>query len=259
MKTQSTYAIFCEVIIIVLLIAACFITYKIFDYHAGKINFTPDHSHYINNNIIIWAVEGNFHPFIRMTSNGPTGISLEFLELIGHKTGLKLFSHSEPCQLIKCLDLLKNGDVSLVTSVKATPEREVNADFTIPYISVKSVIVSNVTEFKTLAVGKGFAVVPYLRNTYPNVALIEVPDDERGMLLLLSGSVDGVVTDELAEKSFKERYHYNHSVTPIDFRYDLSFAVRKGNSMLVLILNRAIESITPEEREKILSNVKVKP
>lgn len=213
---------------------------------------------------IEYAAEADYGPFIYLDQQGEVkGLSVDVLNLVAAKTGLK-FKAGPASNLASILALAQQQKLSMITSLRATPERSAYLNFSMPYASIPAVLalpekqaLKQLSELsgKRIAVGKGYAVEHYVRTTYPEINWHSVPDDNSALKALQLGEVDGVVAD-LASLIFLR----NHPDSPkfviagkLGFTYELSFAFNKNQSELAAIVQAGLLAITPAERDLLLS------
>ncbi len=213
---------------------------------------------------IRWAPEADYGPFVYLDSQGqPAGLSVEFLQLLGQKTGLPL--HALPAApLSENLLKARRGEVELLTSLRPTPERAEFLDFTTPYVVIPAVLAMpqsyhgpdtlNQLQGHKLAVGKGYAVEGFVRKHYPQIEWVAVPSDGLALQMLAQGKVSGMVADA-ASLEFLQRQSGMPTLRisgNIGFDYPLSMAWRKDLPQLGTILQNGLQQITPAERDAIL-------
>ncbi len=225
---------------------------------------TPEENKWLlsKNNVVIVRPENNYPPFIFSTGVGMQGLGVDYLELIAKEAGFKI-QYFDPSPLSSILSSLKEGKNGVVVAISKTADREDYLNFTKPFITVPAVIVirkdsnikdKNVTlaDFsgKIVAVGKSYAVESYIKENYSKVVIDEVVDDEVGIQKLLLGEVDAAVMD-LASLSYytsKKALPYVSIGGQTGFDYQLAFGISKDMPLLVSIFDKALETITPQQR-----------
>jgi len=207
--------------------------------------YTADEQEFIDNNIIVWAAEDNYPPFVYLSGNEPIGFSVDYLNEISKRSGLKIRLENH-CQLVTCLALLKDKKVDLVTSVRVTPERSEYADFTRPYITVDTVLIKKVNQPATVGAGKGYAIVQFLKQSSPDIKVVEFDNDELALSALIAGSIDSIALDVASARVLREKYKFKFDESSLQINYPLSFAIIK-NSKLKSIIDKTITDIGPRE------------
>jgi ABC-type amino acid transport substrate-binding protein len=218
---------------------------------SNRVDLTQEELDFVTEHTVIWAAEDNSSPLIFVNPQGePDGISKDYLDLITKKTGLR-FKMVLRGQLMDELNSLKLGSVELVTSVRPTPDRAEYASFTRPYVFAETVMMKGVNHPKTVGIGRGYAVKNYLEIERKDLKIVEFSNDEEAFRALQLGEIDSVVVDSISAKSLIKRYRAMYDTIIIPYEYPLSFAVRKDNTLLRAVLDKALSSITPEEHEAI--------
>lgn len=215
------------------------------------IHFSDKEREYLRSEEILVAVEDNFKPYIFIDKGIPSGIATDYIDIISKKSGLNISFEKSFCQLLECFNRLKNGQVSIVTSVRPTPGRAKDFYFSRPFIFVGSVLVTRVGEPKTVGIGKGFAIKGYLEIERKDLKIIEFNNDEDSILALLAGEIDSVALDEGSEILLRKKYKFPYTSYTLPHDYPLSFAVNKDNVTLVSILDKVISAVSAEDQERI--------
>jgi two-component system sensor histidine kinase/response regulator len=195
----------------------------------------------------------------------PAGVAADILRLVGQRLGL----HFEPVPGQTWAEAYAAGldrEVDVLLAVGRSPERERHFTFTRPYISFRSVVVvRNDLPFvpdMTALVDRRFALVrdynetEIVRAQYPQlkVLLVDTPDEA---LRVVSGGQADATIGNIAVLHYKIRQMglTNLKVAaPTDERErEVHMAVRQDWPELVALLDKALASITPEERTAIVS------
>lgn len=213
---------------------------------------------------IRFAPEKDYGPFVFQNAEGQvTGLSIDILEAL--KPGLDAPVMTLPAQpLAVILEAAKRGEVDLISSLRPTPERSAYLAFTSPYVQVPAVLVvrQSVSPAKLkdlngqrVAVGKGYAVEAFVRQTYPQVDWQAVPDDLNALQGLMAGRYQAVVAD-IASVSHLLRQQQVKGVQvseAVGFDYPLSFAYRKSMPQLGRQLEAGLQRLDDGTRQKIVN------
>lgn len=216
-----------------------------------------------------FAPESDYGPFVFAGADGQAqGLSIDMLHLAQRRTGLKLVS-LPPQPLKDLLEGARRGRIDLLSSLRPTPERGEFLEFGQPYVSVPAVVLVRAGDTmppraarhvldafggRRVAVGDGYAVEHFVRRTHPDVKWHSVRDDSVGLRGVLDGRYDAAVVDA-ASASFltqRERIFGLASAGEVGFAYDLGFAVRRGQGVLLSVLDAGLRTATPEERQAIV-------
>ncbi len=216
-----------------------------------KSSLTQEERNYVNTHTVVWAGEDNYFPFVYIDRYGqPNGLTVDYMNLISEKTGLK-FRMAKHGQLATILSSLEHGTVEMVTSVRTTPGRAQYSSFTRPYILVDLVLIKKVNVPKTVAVGRGYAAIDYLKAVRKDLEIVEFDDDEKSYQALIGGVVDCAIMDIPSSRWLTTKYGVDFDKSSIPFEYPLSFAVEKDNFILRSILDKAINDISEDEHAGI--------
>jgi ABC-type amino acid transport substrate-binding protein len=209
-----------------------------------------------------FAPEKDYGPFIFQDERGQLqGLSHDILQALLPLANLELIN-LPPRPLAEILTQAKSGEVDLVSSLRATPERAQYMGFTKPYVAVPAVLIRRqdrpsqtlvqLSEAR-IAVGRGYAVEAFVREQYPRINWLPVNDDSTAMQMLARDEVDGVVAD-IASVIFiaKQRQQRDWRVEQrIGFDYQLSFAYPINQPEIGRRLDQALLSMPLAQREEI--------
>jgi signal transduction histidine kinase len=225
------------------------------------LKFTAEELNWIKQNPIIKvAPDPQFPPFESMNSNGLfRGISTDYQKLIEKRTGLK-FEIIHIDNWTEILQSFREGKIDLLPAIAKTPQREQYMDFMTPHIVVPGVIITSkdFTSLKQLY-GHRVAVVvdqvwdELITSRHFDVNLVRVKNHRDGIELAAMGAVDAMVTD-LASVTYylKSESIFNLRIVKyLKKNLELGFAVQKEQPILKSILQKSINSLTKEEKEKI--------
>ncbi len=157
----------------------------------------------------------------------------------------------------------KTGEIDLLSAVGKTKSREEYLNFTEPYLSFPLVIfarndaayINGLEDLKgkqTLVVKAGY-MHDLLRQNHPDLPLMPVLDTEEALQLLVQGKGDVFVSNlVVASYVIAQRGFTNLKVAaPTQYTHDLHIAVRKDWPELIPLLQRALNSLTAEQRNAI--------
>lgn len=191
-------------------------------------------------------------PMNYLENDQAKGLVVEIVEAMAARmerpVTIKLMDWAEAQELVLA------GEADALIQINATEERELLYEFSEPLLESEFAIfipadkpgIGCILDLKGLTVAaetKGYANIVLQRD--PLISIIEIPDLHSGFKLLLEGSVDAVVGDRwvgaftLAENNIKG---VAVAEQPIDIQYS-SIAVKKGNTLLLAEINRALGEI----------------
>ncbi len=226
---------------------------------AAEKTFIEDHP------LIKVGGEIDWGPFDFVNEQGQhAGIASDYLQLVSDHTGLRF--EVEPGSFSKLLEKLGAGEIDLIPAIYFSEERSRSYNYTSKYHQVAEYFfarddagISTAADLpgKTVAMLRGFASIETLRNTYPDVNIIEYES--------LDDAIDAVVThkadllfDAIATLTFTLREKSISNIRPT-FKiensrpFHLFMASRKDLPELASIISKVILSTTDSEKQTILS------
>ena len=215
------------------------------------------------------------HPVIRVASDPqwppieftedsgrPAGISSSYVGLIQERLGLK-FEYVPIRDWATAYRQLKSWDIDMTPSVTVTEERSAFWAFTRPYQRIPIVIAthSNVPfvdgmpdlDGKRVAVGEGYAISEWLRRDHPGLDLVKVRGPKEGLDALAQGKIFAYIDNILVIGYYQARGNITNVKISGQTSYvnEQRMAVRKDWAILAGILDKALASITADERATI--------
>jgi PAS domain S-box-containing protein len=190
------------------------------------------------------------------------GITADYLALIESRLGIS-FERVRGLSWQEAYGRLRAWDIDMTTSVAVTPEREAFWSFTKPYMRIPIVIVarSDVTYIASLVelVGKeavvveGYALGDWLPRDFPRLKLVKVSSAIEGLKLVESGKAFAFIDNMLVASYYMAKLKLTGLKIAGSTPYEnaQSMAVRKDWQPLVGILDKALASVSEEERDAI--------
>ncbi len=236
------------------------------DQKPAAINLTQTEQKWLKAHPVIRiGVDPAYPPFDYVGEDGSThlGVASDYMQLISERLGITM----KVVPGLSWPQVLKGAEtrtVDLIPLLSKTDDRSVYLNFTEPYISYPNVLITRddfkfitgLGEFgdKVLAVGRGYAHAEILKNQYPTIRHFEVDSPLEALNAVAVGKADGYVGN-LGVTGYLIR---TNSLTnlkiaaPTDLENPpFSIGVRKDWPELIPILNKALSSITEEDRIKI--------
>ncbi|WP_165901881.1 transporter substrate-binding domain-containing protein [Reinekea marinisedimentorum] len=214
------------------------------------------------------AVDGNWPPVDFTDAAGQqTGILGDYLNLLEKRTGID-FVPVRYGSFNEMVTKVQQGVNKVGATIVKTEERSKNLWFTSPYFGAVKVLVSNIegehfTSFdqlagKTLAIEDGYYLIDELRADYPDVILKTYPATADALKALSFSQVDAYVGNQAVVAWLSQDLQLSNLLVTGDPGIDVSlqrFAVYRDDDWqpLVSVINKAMASITTQERRQILS------
>jgi PAS domain S-box-containing protein len=211
------------------------------------------------------GIDPNYAPIEFINDKGEyVGISADFLQLMGKRLGLKFLPRGD-LEWSELLDAMKNRKIDMMSSLAISEERNEFLNFTEHYHQLVVVVygrddhpyITNLGELShgPTAVVKGYSFLDELKKDYPNLEIVEVATANDGLEALVSGRVEHYIGALLPtdHKIKHEGFAGIRVVGATTFGSTMHMGVRKDWPMLQNLLNKAMRSLTEEERNEIFA------
>ncbi len=209
------------------------------------------------------CVSPNWMPFEAIDENNKhIGIGLDIKEMISKKISKKI-SLVKTNSWQESLEFVKNKKceiLSLSKKTKASSEylNFTNSIYNIPYVIVTKkdkFFIDSFEEIKNnkFAVIKSSAVEEDIQKFYPNIQVIQVESIDKGLKLVQDNKVYGYI-DSRSSISYaidKNEMYDLKMVGKLPIDYNLSYGIVKTEEELFSIIQKAITSITKENKDRI--------
>ncbi len=212
------------------------------------------------------ANEMDWPPFDFVEEGNPKGYSIDLMNLIAEKTGLDI-TYVNEMTWEEIINSFKKGDIDVLPAVYVSEERQDYILFTQKYFSQPSVIVvqkdnKDIVEIKSLA-GKrvaginNYVITDELKAYDSSITIVPVNNTLDGIKAVSLGKADALVesigvVSQILETNFIPNVK---TVINVDFEPvanpDLHMGVAKSNTMLFSILNKALSTISREEKRQL--------
>ena len=201
-------------------------------------------------------------PFEYVDEKGAyTGISAEFIAAAAKRLGIAVVPQTG-MKWTEAMEKVKVGDIDVIPKVTPSAAREKFLIFTKPYTTYPSVIVTRkdrlaggLDDLRGLKVGvnKGQIIESNLERDHPELSLVPYPDIETGLRALATGKCDAYIDNLGAVAYTIETVGLANlriaASTP--YTHDLAIGVRKDWPLLASALDKALDSITDQEKTEI--------
>ncbi len=211
----------------------------------------------------------NYPPFeVYTKTGGYEGISAELLREIADITGFTLVVVHEN-DWGRCVQNVASGDADILGAVYISDLRDEYLSYSLPYYhstlpiitrdSVQGEITLDDLTGKSVASVTGYTTTLLIREKYPQINLVEVPDTKTGLEKVSFGSVDAFFGDLAASTYYVGAEGLSNLrvagryIPPEEEKnaYSYAFGVRKDYPELVSILNKGLQAIPKERRNEI--------
>lgn len=189
------------------------------------------------------------------------GIFRDQLDLLGEKLGVT-FEPVVSASWSEALARSRAGDCELLSGAVATAERRAWLDFTAAFKHLTHVLVAParepfVADLKALAgrvitVPAASAIAAQLREQHPELELLAVDDlDEAVAAIRADRAYAALATLEHAADTIARSAGELRVVAQLPDPYPVSIAVRRDEPVLLGIMDKALASVTPAERDAL--------
>jgi len=229
--------------------------------YAQDVKLTPKEDSFIHSRLFHCIVSPTWAPFNMLKDGEIKGIGIDYWKLVKKK--LKINSN---CRVVETwsevIDEIKNKNYDITPATAKTKDKEF-ALFSKPYATYPVVIATkNNVGFinsmdqlkdKKIVVGKNYSVANMLKTKYPDLDIVEVKNIQVALKLVSRGKAFCAIdTLPVIAYNINELNLGNVKIsgtTPLKF--EVRFMIRKDYPLLVSAINKAIDTITPEEKEEI--------
>jgi len=226
------------------------------------VELTKTEQEFVKNHTIVGITTTSWEPFNFIKEGKLQGISIDYWNFVKNRLNLKT-----GCKIANSwsdvLENIKNKKADITFATSETKERKRYAVFSKPYASFPIVIATrNDVGFipnmdflrdKKIAVGKNYSAGKLLKKRYPYLKIIEVKDIDIALKMLDKKRVYAVI-DILPVLVYKisQNNYFNVKIsgkTDLDFK--VRFMVRDDYKTLIPMINRVIDSMTIEQKNRI--------
>ncbi|MBW4934783.1 transporter substrate-binding domain-containing diguanylate cyclase [Marinobacter sp. F4206] len=233
----------------------------------AELRLSPEEQAWLDqrNRSVSYCIDNDWMPLEGLDSSGNhVGLSAEAFRLFSESSNIR-FELVKTDSWPESLEAVEERRCDMLALAMKTPDRTRFLNFTTPYLQVPNIIlgrieapfIENVGDLRDKRVGlvKGYAFAELLQYRYPGLKLVEVENETEGMKLLQDNELAGYVTT-LATAS----YHMQELgladvkvIGRIPADWSLSVATRSDQPTLLGIMQKLVDSLTPEERSSLES------
>ncbi len=228
----------------------------------GQVDLTAEERAFLAGKQLRLGVDVVRPPFEYVNEKGAyTGISAEFITAAAKRLGVTLVPMKE-IKWTEAMEKVKVGEIDVIPKVTPSAAREKFLIFTKPYTTFPSVIITRkdllaggMDDLRGLKVGvnKGQIVEANLKRDHPGLSLVPYPDIETGLRALATGQCDAYIDNLGAVAYTIDTVGLTNlriaASTP--YTHDLAFGVRKDWPLLASSLDKALASMTDQEKTEI--------
>ncbi|MFT5376240.1 MAG: two-component system sensor histidine kinase/response regulator, partial [Candidatus Latescibacterota bacterium] len=209
------------------------------------------------------GIDANWHPIEFVDPQGKySGLSADYLNLLNERLGLDMQA-AMGLSWPEVVEGTKNNAIDVLICVRSTPQRAEFLNFTDYYIELPMSVfmqegaptLRDLSQLngRRVAVIDGYAEQELLQQHHPKIELVVVKNPEDGLRKVSAGQVHayigniatgGYIARQKGLSNIKVARHTR-------FNYTQRIGVRKDWPELIGILNKGLQSITPDEQKAI--------
>ena len=231
---------------------------------ASEIILTPDEQQYLDNKPkLSLCVDPDWLPYEQLDKRGNyTGLVARYMQLFQSKL-VVLINPKMTSSWDETQKQYETGQCDLISALNKTPQRNQYMDFTQTYIQSPAVLVlpennkqdTQLADMsgKELAMVKGYVYESKLQKEYPNIKIIHSTNMNEAITMVSEGQADATIGPMylIFFATMKLNISNLKMLGNTEYQDELHIGVRKGDTILLGIMNKAINSLTPDEHSKI--------
>lgn len=233
---------------------------------SDNVQLSAQEKHWIARHPVVhFMINDDMAPSAFFGANGHfNGVLADLFEIITQRTGLQ-FKVQRTSNFQSIQEALRDGDTDLAV-LTSSPERLANFRFSHPFATSSFALVIptavsgrersslGALSGKRLAIVKGHVLIESIRRDFPDIHLVSPANNLDAMSMVVSGQADAVLmTLSMARYYTARLYEKDLRVAGVvDSRpATANFAMRRGDTELQSIMDKALLSIPPDELNAI--------
>ena len=232
-----------------------------------KISLTQEEQFWLKQHPVVrFTGDPNWLPYEAFMPDGDySGIASEMLDLLTERTGLR-FKKIPSGTWVNAVRMAIDGEVDVLSDVLSNHNLYNTHDFTVPYLENtmtvvmkghdRDSVISNLYEIKDqkIVVIREYGYLRLIHEKYPEIQFIEVENINEALSGIATGKFDAFVGSfGLSSYQINQMGLQNLKIVgQLPIIMELGLAVRKDWPLLLGILNKAINSISPAEKQRVI-------
>ena len=230
-----------------------------------KLNLSPAEEEFLSKTTELkMCVDPEWMPFEKLSNGKHIGIAADYIEEISKVLDIPI----EALNVKSWDESMQRGlnkECDIFSMISKTPFREKFINFSTPYLTLPVVLATkneksfigsfDELEGKKIALVKGYSIVYYMQEHYPNIEYILVDSISQGLEKVEKGEVYGYMDNLMVISHYIQlEFSGNLKISGrLENNLEFSIGSRNDKPELNSILNKAIESI-PESRKQEIIN-----
>ncbi len=236
------------------------------DDESKRIHFTQKEAMFLRNHPVLRVAFDMDWPPVEFLDKDRVvkGMTTDYLDRISQRIGVK-FESGSPRPWKEMLKAVKNDKLDLFSAISPTPQRREWIKFTDTYLSFPIIILTDKAvpyigsmsdlKGKTISAVDGYASHDFLMANHSDLTILPVRDVKEGLMTVFTGKAFAFIGSLATVSHVMSREGITDlkvsGETP--YSYDIAMGSRKDNTILLSILNKALTSISVQERNTINS------
>ncbi|HBO7426988.1 MULTISPECIES: transporter substrate-binding domain-containing protein [Pseudomonas aeruginosa group] len=239
-----------------------------------RIALTPEERRWVARHPVVrLVINDDLAPLAFFNSNDVfSGITSDLLEMISRRTGLHFQVSSRSGGFPEQIAALQKGQADLAIMSRSS-RREETLRFTRSFLSTSFVLIARADEKgraervgnldgKRLAIPSGHVGIQGVRDRYPQAAVVEVETTLDAMNLVYEGRAEAAVVPLVSARYYIVRLFHERLAVADQVALGpatANFAVRRGDTELQTILDKALLSISPGDLSDVVNRWRSPP
>ena len=232
--------------------------------YANQINLTTEEENYLKLHPVIKVHnEANWAPFNFNIDGKPQGFSIDYMNLLASKLGIKV-EYISGYSWKEFMSMLQTPKLDLMINIVKNEQRSKTISFSDKFNTIQNAIYVNINnkDFhtledlnnKTVALVDGFFSQTFIKKHYPKIKQVLVKNQLEALKLLSLSKVDAVIAEKIIADYIISQ-HLIPSLVATEYIKDkkLTANLRLGSSkedrVLIDILNKVQKSLTKVEKD----------
>ncbi|HAC33275.1 MAG TPA: hypothetical protein DCF45_02025, partial [Gammaproteobacteria bacterium] len=229
-----------------------------------KLPLTPDERTWLESRPVIRiGIDPAWAPIEFIADDGSyQGVSAEYMSYLAAKLGVQ-FEPISGLPWDQVMAAARRGEIDLLPAVAETEERQAFLNFTETYLTFPLVVYTPVDGAyvsvlddlagRRVVVERDYLAHELLTTDHPALELLLVADSETALRYLVEGRADAYVGNLMVASHIigSRGYTSLKVAAPTEYGYRLHMGVRKDWPELVPILQRALDTMSPQQKNAI--------
>jgi len=228
-------------------------------------DLTYEEKDYLKEKKIITAcIDPDWMPFESLQEGKHIGLSADYLDIFQKNLSVAI-KVVKTDSWMDSLEFAKMRKCDILPLVMETNERKEYLDFTSPYLKIPVVLatrpnVAFIADFdnldnKKIGIPEGYSYNEILKKRYPHLNIVDVKNVKDGLEKVRRGELFGYIGTLASVGYFLQKEFFGElKITgKFDEMWELGIGVRNNDPVLLRILEKAIFSISEDEKQNILN------